>query len=391
MMNLQQQQQQSIQLQKALEKRQEIEREIQALYSGTSSGPFNNNTPASHHTRSNSNPIPAMMGTSAGVSPRSVARSLSITQMPGQHHQFTQQTQQTHLQAAQAIFMQQHGHQQAVNQQRFQQQDMHQQMQMHQHQFQQQQQRGGYLQLQAPPSFQQHQQQQQPFGREISPVGLTRQRQLTPPSPPQPYVPQQMFGTTQQMGVMDNGFSGLIYQVQFKRCMRDLVSGPLVTSVLSVGDFVVAECERGEDVGVVVEVLTMKAFVDRRYQAKVAHVDDEDSSVGRITRLATTLERQQLPEKFHDEQAVLQYATHLARSTFNLPMHVLDAEYQFDRLKLTIYYTSDMRIDFRELVRDLFSAFKTRIWMKKSNQSRVFAPKQFAVMQLSTGAQFSQF
>ncbi len=39
-------------------------------------------------------------------------------------------------------------------------------------------------------------------------------------------------------------------------------------------------------------------------------------------------------------------------------MTVVDVEYQFDRHKITIYYDSPLRIDFRELVRDLFSSFK---------------------------------
>ena len=46
-------------------------------------------------------------------------------------------------------------------------------------------------------------------------------------------------------------------------------------------------------------------------------------------------------------------------------MHVLDAEYQFDRHKLTFFFEADGRIDFRELVRDLFSIYKTRIWMQQ--------------------------
>ena len=46
-------------------------------------------------------------------------------------------------------------------------------------------------------------------------------------------------------------------------------------------------------------------------------------------------------------------------------MHVIDAEYQFDRHKLTFFFEADRRIDFRELVRDLFSVYKTRIWLQQ--------------------------
>jgi len=50
-------------------------------------------------------------------------------------------------------------------------------------------------------------------------------------------------------------------------------------------------------------------------------------------------------------------------------MNVLDAEYQFDRHKLTFYFEADRRIDFRELVSELFSHYKTRIWMQQVDTS----------------------
>ena len=46
-------------------------------------------------------------------------------------------------------------------------------------------------------------------------------------------------------------------------------------------------------------------------------------------------------------------------------MNVVDAEYQFDRHKLTFFFEASCRVDFRELVRDLFSIYKTRIWMQQ--------------------------
>jgi hypothetical protein len=75
--------------------------------------------------------------------------------------------------------------------------------------------------------------------------------------------------------------------------------------------------------------------------------------------------------------------------TYRLPMAVVDVEYQFDRHKITIYYDSPLRIDFRELVRDLFSSFKARIWMKKVNQFHAPDIQHFAAMALATGVQFS--
>ncbi|QQK07330.1 PSP1 domain-containing protein [Miniphocaeibacter halophilus] len=49
----------------------------------------------------------------------------------------------------------------------------------------------------------------------------------------------------------------------------------------------------------------------------------------------------------------------------NLDMKFVDCEYTFDNNKVIFYFTSDDRIDFRELVRDLASIFKTRIELRQ--------------------------
>ena len=49
----------------------------------------------------------------------------------------------------------------------------------------------------------------------------------------------------------------------------------------------------------------------------------------------------------------------------NLDMKLTDAEYKFDGSKLLFYFTADGRVDFRELVKDLASIFKTRIELRQ--------------------------
>ncbi len=49
----------------------------------------------------------------------------------------------------------------------------------------------------------------------------------------------------------------------------------------------------------------------------------------------------------------------------NLQMKLIDAEYTFDNNKVLFYFTADGRIDFRELVKDLASVFKTRIELRQ--------------------------
>jgi len=49
----------------------------------------------------------------------------------------------------------------------------------------------------------------------------------------------------------------------------------------------------------------------------------------------------------------------------NLDMKLIDVEYTFDNNKIIFYFTADGRIDFRELVKDLASVFKTRIELRQ--------------------------
>ncbi len=48
-----------------------------------------------------------------------------------------------------------------------------------------------------------------------------------------------------------------------------------------------------------------------------------------------------------------------------LPMKLVDVEYKFDGSKVIFYFTADGRIDFRELVKDLASVFRTRIELRQ--------------------------
>jgi cell fate regulator YaaT (PSP1 superfamily) len=71
-----------------------------------------------------------------------------------------------------------------------------------------------------------------------------------------------------------------------------------------------------------------------------------------------------------------------------LPIKLVTAECQFDRNKITIYYDTQVtRVDFREFVRDLYSTFKTRIWMQKVEAKYPFIPKRYASHALICGAE----
>ncbi|KAJ1846566.1 hypothetical protein LPJ73_004496 [Coemansia sp. RSA 2703] len=89
----------------------------------------------------------------------------------------------------------------------------------------------------------------------------------------------------------------------------------------------------------------------------------KDVYIKRIFRVADQREVADLmSNKVLDEQKALSMCQSKVQLR-KLSMCVVDAEFQFDRRKLTFYFTAGRRVDFRELVRELFKHFKTRIWM----------------------------
>ena len=83
-----------------------------------------------------------------------------------------------------------------------------------------------------------------------------------------------------------------------------------------------------------------------------------------VLRHAEAAEVALMAKKLADEESAVR-SCHTKVTDRALPMKLLDAEYQFDRHKLTFFFEAERRIDFRELVRDLFASFKTRIWMQQ--------------------------
>ncbi|PYO88017.1 MAG: stage 0 sporulation protein [Gemmatimonadetes bacterium] len=83
-----------------------------------------------------------------------------------------------------------------------------------------------------------------------------------------------------------------------------------------------------------------------------------------IVRIATPDDRRTAAELRINEDEVRRTVRDRVRQ-HNLPMKVSDAEWQWDRRKLTIYFTAEQRVDFRALVRDLAGLFRTRIELRQ--------------------------
>ena len=69
-----------------------------------------------------------------------------------------------------------------------------------------------------------------------------------------------------------------------------------------------------------------------------------------------------------EESCVVRLCTQKAKQ-HNMDIVIVDAEFQYDRKKLTIYYYSNTRVDFRGFVKELYSIYYARIWMENVRSS----------------------
>lgn len=121
---------------------------------------------------------------------------------------------------------------------------------------------------------------------------------------------------------------------------------------------VVVQVERGEDLG---RVHSTGELADRR-RAGTAHGKASPNTLPKIVRLAKPEEVDRAVRLRADEHAVRKAAIEFARE-LKLDLKVSDTEWQWDRRKLTCYFTAEERVDFRELVRRLEKRFSTRVHM----------------------------
>ncbi|KAG0261123.1 hypothetical protein BG011_001336 [Mortierella polycephala] len=174
---------------------------------------------------------------------------------------------------------------------------------------------------------------------------------------------------------------GSLYVVEFKAGRSDLFYVADNSGLdLKRGDLVMVEADRGKDLGKITNDSIMPHQIQelqkRHAEAAALAAQQEGARAPkeihpkRIFRPAHPSEIAQLVNKNQDEINAMKVCQTKVRQK-KLPMEVVDAEYQWDRRKLTFYFQAEHRIDFRELVRDLFKIYKTRIWMYSVNPSMV--------------------
>lgn len=117
-------------------------------------------------------------------------------------------------------------------------------------------------------------------------------------------------------------------------------------------DNVIVETTMGEEIGIVIvpkrEIQEEKMATPLKKVIRVANKNDLDSL-----------------EKYKKKEPEALRICKEKIKKYKLDMNLIDVEYKFDGSKILFYFTADGRIDFRELVKDLASVFRTRIELRQ--------------------------
>lgn len=121
---------------------------------------------------------------------------------------------------------------------------------------------------------------------------------------------------------------------------------------ISQGDYVIVETTRGVEYGRVVS------------GPKEVKEEEVVQPLKSVIRIATEQDKKTMERNREKEKEAFQVCQEKIKK-HGLEMKLIDAEYTFDNNKVLFYFTADGRIDFRELVKDLASVFKTRIELRQ--------------------------
>ncbi len=120
---------------------------------------------------------------------------------------------------------------------------------------------------------------------------------------------------------------------------------------LRLGDNIIAQTDKGEELGRVVKILNKEDV-------------PEGETINKTLRKATKEDLDKVKQNDTKAKDALEFCKEEAKK-LNLNMKVLVAEYTFDGTKLIIYFASEDRVDFRDLVKTLASKYRARIELRQ--------------------------
>ena len=153
-----------------------------------------------------------------------------------------------------------------------------------------------------------------------------------------------------------------LIEVRFKGNRKDFFAWDN-RSPLEIGTAVVVEVDRGRDVG---HITAIGEAAARKCGVGCSGCDlaKPNEARGNILRPASSEDTHLIDELRKAEEDVRRTVIERVQA-HGLLMKVSDAEWQWDRKKLTVYFTAEKRVDFRALVRDLAGLFRTRIELRQ--------------------------
>ena len=142
-----------------------------------------------------------------------------------------------------------------------------------------------------------------------------------------------------------------IIGVRFKKLGKIYFFNPKYIHVRK-GDKVIVETSQGEEIA---EVAVPNRMVEE---------EKLTTSLKKVLRLASPRDLKHAEECRQKEKEAFELCSKKIKE-HKLNMTLTDVEYKFDNSKILFYFTADGRIDFRDLVRDLASVYKTRIELRQ--------------------------
>ncbi len=144
----------------------------------------------------------------------------------------------------------------------------------------------------------------------------------------------------------------IVVGVRFNPATKVYYFDPSGFEDLTAGEHVVVETARGEEIG---RVIIPPSEVS---EAEVV------GKLKSVVRRASAIDLTQMVYHRLQEQEALERCQDKVRA-HNLPMKIIRAEYNYDGSRLVFSFSSEKRVDFRQLVQDLARSFKARIELRQ--------------------------
>lgn len=142
-----------------------------------------------------------------------------------------------------------------------------------------------------------------------------------------------------------------IVGVRFKRLGKIYFFDPKWLEVQK-GEYIIVETTQGEDIA---EVIIPGRMIDE---------EKLNTPLKKVLRLASSKDLKHAEDLKKKEKEAFEYCNKKIKE-YKLDMTLTDVEYKFDNSKILFSFTSDGRVDFRELVKDLAAIYKTRIELRQ--------------------------